>query len=225
MTCNDEHSPHENMTYDIVVHMTTIKKFENGPISGPVRALNQDGVAYLVLSDIAPVLGVTNTSNAVRQLRASQYVAANEENRKALGVPAGRAPYLVTEGGFYRLAMRSSREEAVPFQEWVEDEVLPSIRKEGGYLSEGISEDQLEAIVKERFAGREQALMERFNRSQLETDREYRALEDSKKRSSDEAWETVHLLEAYNRYLKDFTVHCSSRDAMTLTQFRKERWD
>ena len=205
--------------------MSDIQVFENGPIAGQVRGVLQDGKEYLLLSDIASYLGVTNSTQAVRLLREGQYTTASEENRKALGYTSGRSPYLITESGFYRLAARTTRPEAEPFQIWVEDEVLPSIRQKGGYLSEGISEDQLEAIVKERFAGREQALMERFNRSQLETDREYRALEDSKKRGSDEAWETVHLLEAYNRYLKDFTVHCSSRDAMTLTQFRKERWD
>lgn len=205
--------------------MSDIQVFENGPIAGQVRGVLQDGKEYLLLSDIASYLGVTNSTQAVRLLREGQYTTASEENRKALGYTSGRSPYLITESGFYRLAARTTRPEAEPFQIWVEDEVLPSIRQKGGYLSEGISEGQLEAIVKERFAGREQALMERFNRSQLETDREYRALEDSKKRSSDEAWETVHLLEAYNRYLKDFTVHCSSRDAMTLTQFRKERWD
>lgn len=206
--------------------MTNVELFSNGPIEGNVRVImDERGVVWLVLTDMAKILEYSTTAHAVRLLKPHQYRSATEEERDRLGISGGRAPYLITEGGFYRLAVRSSRPEAEPFQDWVEEEVLPSIRQKGGYLSEGISEDQLEAIVKERFAGREQALMERFNRSQLETDREYRALEDSKKRSSDEAWETVHLLEAYNRYLKDFTVHCSSRDAMTLTQFRKERWD
>ena len=198
-------------------------KFENGPLSGSVRGVTQDGTPYLVLSDVSPVLGIANTSNAVRQLRSTQYVAANAENRRALGVPAGRAPYLVTEGGFYRLALRSSRPEAIPFQEWVEDEVLPAIRRDGGYISEGATEEQIQEIA-DRAQARIDRVIEAANRRQKHTDHEVEIQQKTAQDELDSAWEKINFLEAYANYIREFTVHQSSRDAMNKTQFRKERW-
>lgn len=48
---------------------------------------------------------------------------------------AGRAPLIVSEPGLYKLIMRSRKQEAKEFQRWVTHEVLPSIRKHGGYLA------------------------------------------------------------------------------------------
>lgn len=49
----------------------------------------------------------------------------------------------VSESGFYKLVMRSDKPEARAFQEWVTREVLPAIRKTGGYRLQGVA---LEAV-------------------------------------------------------------------------------
>lgn len=108
--------------------MLNVKKFQNGPLNAEVRTLVIDGQIWFVLTDVAKSLGYRDAAAARHHLRPSQYVRADGAIKEAMGV-RGSAPFLVTEGGFYRLALRSSRAEALPVQEWVEDEVLPTLRK------------------------------------------------------------------------------------------------
>ena len=58
---------------------------------------------------------------------------------------AGRAPLIVSEAGFYKLVLRSRKPVAKEFQRWVTHEVLPSIRKHGGYMAgqEAMSPEQM----------------------------------------------------------------------------------
>jgi anti-repressor protein len=58
----------------------------------------------------------------------------------------GRAPLIISEPGLYKLIMRSRRQEAKEFQRWVTHEVLPQIRKTGGYIPTSES-DSDEAIM------------------------------------------------------------------------------
>lgn len=62
-------------------------------------------------------------------------------------------------------------------------------------------------------------------RIQDRTDREVALQLESERSKREEIQYQLALSEAYSRYLREFTVHCSSRDAMTKAQFRKERFD
>lgn len=128
--------------------MYELKHFENGPLQAEIRTLYIDGIVWFVLMDVARVFGYRDSGRVLHMLRDSQWLQADDAIRDALGV-RGRAPYLVNESGFYRLASRSTRSEAEPFQVWVEDEVLPSIRREGGYISDKATAEQLE-VLRER---------------------------------------------------------------------------
>lgn len=108
--------------------MYKMQEFKNGPLKAHVRTLMIEGAVWFVLMDVARVFGYRDAGRVLHLLRPSQYVQADDAIKKALGV-RGKPPYLVTESGFYRLAMQSTNEEAQPFQLWVEDEVLPTIRK------------------------------------------------------------------------------------------------
>jgi prophage antirepressor-like protein len=108
--------------------MHEIMEFENGPLDVKVRTLRKGGQTWLVLMDVAKVFGYRDSGRVLHLLRESQYIQADEDIKEDLGV-RGRAPYLVSEGGFYRLALSSTRPEAEPFQIWVEEEVLPTLRK------------------------------------------------------------------------------------------------
>lgn len=105
-----------------------MQEFKNGPLKAHVRTLLIEGAVWFVLSDVARALGYRDSHSVIHLLRNAQYVQGDDEIKKALGV-RGKPPYLVSEGGFYRLALQSGKEEAMPFQEWVEDEVLVTIRK------------------------------------------------------------------------------------------------
>lgn len=62
-------------------------------------------------------------------------------------------------------------------------------------------------------------------RLQANTDREVTLQLESERSKREETQYQLNLSEAYTRYLREFTVHCSSRDAMTKARFRKERFD
>ena len=70
-----------------------------------------------------------------------------EINPNTIGVAqnGGRAPLIVSEAGFYKLVLRSRKPVAKAFQRWVTHEVLPSIRKHGGYIAgqEQMSPEQM----------------------------------------------------------------------------------
>ncbi len=98
----------------------------------PVRALaDGDGNPWLLAKDVCDVLGLA-TNHIQRDLDADE--VSNRPNRE-VGQNGGRDPLIISEAGFYKLVMRSRKSEAKEFQRWVTHEVLPSIRKHGGYMA------------------------------------------------------------------------------------------
>ncbi|XYD05295.1 BRO family protein [Methylorubrum populi] len=65
-------------------------------------------------------------------------------NRTDLALPAGRPMVAVSESGFFKLVLRSDKPEALAFQEWVTREVLPAIRRSGGYRLAGTAPEAVE---------------------------------------------------------------------------------
>ena len=100
-----------------------------------VECYEKDGTAYLRLETVARGLGFTQTAasgnEVVRWERVKKYLTE-------LGIPTsgdGNLPEFIPENIFYRLAMKAKNEVAEKFQAKVADEIIPSIRKHGGYIS------------------------------------------------------------------------------------------
>ncbi|OZI30883.1 hypothetical protein CAL29_23230 [Bordetella genomosp. 10] len=91
-----------------------------------VRVVEIDGKPWFHASDVCAVLAIANTASAVTA------IPSQHKYRQSLDLP-GRAPWFLSESGLYRLIMRSNRPEAASFQDWITDEVLPSIRQTGAY--------------------------------------------------------------------------------------------
>ena len=111
---------------------SSIIPFENEEF-GVIRALRDDtGEPWFVAKDVCDALGI-----ATNHLREDGRGLDDDE---VLSLPnwegKGSAPLIVSEPGFYKLVMRSRKPEAKAFQRWVTHEVLPSIRKRGGYMVE-----------------------------------------------------------------------------------------
>lgn len=88
-----------------------------------------DGQPWFVAADVCRVLGIANVSDACSKL------GQTEIRSQRLGDGRyGRPSLLVYESGLYKLIMRSDKPEAKAFQDWVTREVLPAIRKDGGYI-------------------------------------------------------------------------------------------
>lgn len=97
-----------------------------------VRVVLIDGEPWFVASDIAEVLGYRDAANAARSLPARQKGSTRIVSSTLGGNPNVT---IVSEGGMYRLVLRSRKPEAEAFTDWVTDEVLPTIRKTGAYAS------------------------------------------------------------------------------------------
>lgn len=203
--------------------MTEMKQYENGPLAATLRTSEQGGIVWMVLSDLAQTLGYRDASNAVRLLRDTQVRRATEEEKMSMGV-RGSAPYMVTEGGFYRLALRSSREESVPFQEWVEEEVLPSIRKEGGYIRKDATTEQVEEL-KRKHQLQLEGMNRRIKQHEYLVNKEAALLDNDRRKRISDLEGQVALESAYSRYVEDYVgAYGTTKDMMTKAKFKKERF-
>lgn len=94
---------------------------------GEVRAFELDGQPYFVANDVARVLGYVETAKAVR---------THCKGVSEMDIPSNggiQNMKVIPEGDVYRLIIRSKLPEAERFETWLFDEVIPQIRKTGGY--------------------------------------------------------------------------------------------
>lgn len=96
----------------------------------------EDGEPRWVATDVAKILGYRSASDMTRNLRDRHAGTHILRIRSENGVEQDREMTVITEGGLYAAVLKSRRPDAEEFQDWVTDEVLPAIRKHGGYLTE-----------------------------------------------------------------------------------------
>ena len=116
--------------------------FKN-PQFGEIRAVDIDGEPWLVGKDVATALGYQNPSKAL----ADHVDTEDKLNNESLLSLGQRGGWLINESGLYSLILSSKLPTAKVFKRWVTSQVLPSIRKHGGYIAgqEELSPDQLMA--------------------------------------------------------------------------------
>lgn len=120
-----------------------IQAFTN-PAFGDVRVVDIDGNPWFVASDVAKALGYERPNDAIRQhCKGSNTTVIYRSNQR--GNPN---VIIIPEGDLYRLIVRSKLPEAEKFEAWVMEDVLPSIRKRGGYLSPSVDFADPENIQK-----------------------------------------------------------------------------
>ena len=104
--------------------------FKN-PNFGQVRVVNINGEAWLVGKDVADVLGYAEPRSVI-----SKKVDAEDKGVAKMETPSGiQEMTIINESGFYSLVLSSKLPNAKKFRRWVTSEVLPSIRKHGGYVA------------------------------------------------------------------------------------------
>lgn len=96
--------------------------------TNPVRSMLITDQPWFVASDVCNALGYSDVSMTVRKLD------EDERGTSLIGTPSGDQNMLiVNESGLYSLVLRSRKPEARRFKKWITSEVLPTIRKTGGY--------------------------------------------------------------------------------------------
>ena len=109
-----------------------------------LRTLTDEaGEPWFVAKDACDILGID--TNHLREALDDDEIT-NLRNSEVWNQP-GRAPLIISEPGLYKLIMRSRKPDAKEFQRWVTHEVLPQIRKTGGYIptSESDSDEDIMA--------------------------------------------------------------------------------
>lgn len=110
--------------------MNDIKVFENDAF-GSVRTMDMEGEVWFVGKDVAEILGYTNPSKALAD-HVDEEDKLNNESLSSLGQRGG---WLINESGLYSLVLSSKLPKAKQFKRWITKEVIPSIRKTGGYFA------------------------------------------------------------------------------------------
>lgn len=110
--------------------MDGIKTFTNKEF-GAVRTIVKDGEPWFVGKDVAEILGYKETAKAIRT-----HICAEDKGVSVLDTPGGQQKItLINESGLYSLILGSKLPKAKTFKRWVTSEVLPTIRKTGGYVA------------------------------------------------------------------------------------------
>lgn len=103
---------------------------------GSVRALTINGEPWFVGKDIAESLGHKNPQRAIRD-----HVDDEDKGVTEMVTPGGTQNLpIINESGLYSLILSSRIPSAKKFKRWVTSEVLPSIRKNGAYMTDAVIE-------------------------------------------------------------------------------------
>ena len=99
-----------------------------------VRTITYEtGLTWWVLKDVCDALALSNPSRVAARLDDDEI--SKFDPNSGLGSRSNEPVNIVNEAGLYKIILRSDKPEAKEFQRWVTHEVLPSIRKHGGYMA------------------------------------------------------------------------------------------
>lgn len=107
-----------------------------------VRTVQKNGEPWFVLKDVCAILGIGNNRMA------SDRLDTDEKGVSQIDTLGGKQEMtVINESGLYNVILRSDKPEAKPFRKWVTSEVLPSIRRTGGYIAgqENLTPEELMA--------------------------------------------------------------------------------
>ena len=125
------------------MNMNNLQVFENTEF-GKIRALEINGEPWFVGKDVAEILGYSDTNKAVAMHIDEEDKKLNDKSSPSFGQ---RGTHLINESGLYSLILSSKLPGAKKFKRWVTSEVLPSIRKTGGYQIPQSPMDALKLMV------------------------------------------------------------------------------
>lgn len=189
--------------------MDNLKVFENDEF-GQLSVIVKNNKEYIEAIEVATILGYSNPRDAINRHCDKDGVVFSDvgvvtgfrkDNSKAFQVVTKK---FIDEGNLYRLIIKSKLPSAKRFEKWIMDEVLPSIRKHGAYMSEEVINktlDDPDFII-------EMA-------TKLKYEREQRRLLEEKAKHLEA---TITIDKPYTNFGKSIAT---SSDAITIGQFAK----
>lgn len=123
--------------------MNELQIFESSQF-GTIRAIEKDGEPWFVAADVCKALELEDTRRATSRLDEDELtrikIVSGGQNREVIAV---------NEPGLYALVLGSRKPEAKAFKRWITHEVIPSIRRNGGYIAgqESMTPEELMAAA------------------------------------------------------------------------------
>lgn len=131
------------------------------------------GGAWFVLKDCMSILDLGNPTETVKMFDKDEF--STTEVIDSIG--RRQQTYIISEPGLYRLVMRSRKPEAKEFQRWVTHEVLPQIRKTGGYIPTTDADDDMTILAKAVMIGQRTMEAQKQNGMDIGQNRLFRLLQ------------------------------------------------
>ena len=136
--------------------------------SAALRTLTDEaGEPWFVAKDVCDILEISNPSDALKRL--------DDDERSRFNLGRQGETNIVNEAGLYVLVLGSRKPEAHEFQRWVTHEVLPQIRRTGGYIHTTNTDSDEDILAKAVLVA--QKTIEHKNRQIAEKDAQIKVLE------------------------------------------------
>ncbi len=133
--------------------MNELQIFTNSEF-GEIRTITEDGKTLFCGNDVATALGYKNPRKALADH------CKGVTKRYAPTASGQQEMNFIPEGDIYRLAAKSELPGAEAFERWIFDEVLPSIHRDGAYLTPGMAEQLKELVAEVRSLARRMEALE-----------------------------------------------------------------
>ena len=118
--------------------MNELKLFENSEF-GKIRVIERGGEPWFIGKEVAKILGYRDTADALKR-----HVDSEDKGVGETPTPGGKqSVIIINESGLYSLVLSSKLEKAKAFKRWITTEVIPAIRRHGGYLTPETTEELL----------------------------------------------------------------------------------
>lgn len=151
--------------------MNDLQIFSN-PEFGSVRCVEKDGEPWWVLKDVCTILEIANQSNISARLD------DDEKGVHQMDTPGGvQKVTVINESGLYNVIIRSDKPNAKAFRKWITSEVIPSIRKTGGYGVPHMSQSELILKIAQNNLELERRIAETENQTKAVSERLDNALD------------------------------------------------
>ena len=115
--------------------MNDLKIFENDQFGQIRTSVTENGEPLFCLADLCNSIGIKNHRNVIGRLDEWDVHRMDTPTKNQYGATVIQQVIFVSEAGMYNVILRSDSDKAKPFRKWVTSEVLPSIRKSGGYIA------------------------------------------------------------------------------------------
>lgn len=222
-----------------------VMKFENGPVVGSVLMTIIDGKEWFLAKTTANMLGYSSARKAIHTHVNGKYkqnvyvhemticVGSYHSGNIQEVVKVNNNVSLINEAGLYQLIFASKLPKAEEFREWVFEDVLPNLRKNGAYIVT-LAEDDERSLLTKANSALQLALEKAQDKVQiltgdissletklLEKEKDIKYIENEKKKLQEDNEKSSKIVRFYIQ--RDVENHCKENDIPIPTDINKYR--